>query len=221
MSTRDTYCSSLMATASALKSALMFQNQNAFSTPDVDNVVPVAEQTGPDTLRPPMQPLTPMVQPPTNQTSSHPMMQPPMQQPKSSLMQPPVQIQEPFPHEATGNGRSHDFEKNKALDATKSAEGKQKEVTKPEKKQVAPSPPPEEEGASDVLSNVLGIFFISIFQLVYFLVVKLPIRIAVTTVLASIVGAALSIVWFYVASDNGAGEMGASLGYGFNRAGIY
>jgi hypothetical protein len=93
-------------------------------------------------------------------------------------------------------------------------------VSKPEKKQVAP-PPEDEEGASDVLSTVLGFLFVTIFQFVYFLVVKLPFRIAVTTVLASIIGAVLSIVWFYVANDNGAGEMGANLGYGFNRAGIY
>ena len=253
MSTRDTYCSSLMATASALKSALVFQNG---ISQVVDNVSVVEQQgtdLGTDMMQPPMQQLAPMMQPPTHQSSS-PMMQPPMQ-PLSPMMQPPTQqispMVQPIPHmmqppiqeasvmhpneqtvsqqqqqqqpvhdEVSVQAPSHDLGKTLSVDAPKSAEVKHKEVTKPEKKQVAP-PPGEEEGASDVLSTVLGFVFVSIFELIYFLVVKLPFRIAVATLLASIVGAVLSIVWFYVASDNGANELGASLGYGFNRAGIY
>lgn len=81
-------------------------------------------------------------------------------------------------------------------------------------------PPEEADAASDILSNLLGFVFLCIFQVCYFFLIKLPIRITVATTVASVVGAILSILWLFLANDNGAGELGANLGYGFNRPGI-
>lgn len=86
-------------------------------------------------------------------------------------------------------------------------------------KKAAP-PPPEEDGASDVLSTMLGILFSGIFGLIWLVLVRIPLKIFSFTLLVTATGALLSIVWLYLADDHGAARMGAGLGYGFNSPGI-
>ena len=245
MSTRDTYCSSLMATATALKSNVVLQ-QAADLQPDENGtqnghaIIPTQQppmmqqvSTEPPMMQqqPPMMQQQPsMMQPVSN--GEPPIMQPPVQQEVSveqpPMMQPQVQqasIDPPMMQPQVKQASSIEqlqvdpVKQAPTQDLAQKTDAPKEVVPKPEKKKSAP-PPEEEEAVSDVLSDMLGLLFVSIFSLGYFLLVKLPIRICITTSLGAVVGTILSVLWFYLADDHGAGEMGASLGYGFNRPGI-
>lgn len=220
MSTRDTYCSSLLATASALKSTLQ-------ASPVPSNFMLAHSDISPGApLSSPMQHLSPM------QYASLPPHSFPTQQHNSQLTTPPVVLKESVGETATLQSPvevvqpqdptlqpTPELSKVKvesipALPVERKSEGSAKIDEK------MAQPPEEADAASDILSNLLGFFFLCIFQVCYFCLVKLPIRITVATTVASVVGAILSILWLFLANDNGAGELGANLGYGFNRPGI-
>jgi hypothetical protein len=93
-------------------------------------------------------------------------------------------------------------------------------VEKPKEKPTKQAPPTEDDGASDVFSVMLGMLFSTVFSLFYLVLVRIPIRIVSFTFLATVTGVVVSMAWLYLADDNGAGEMGARVSYGFNRAGI-
>ena len=226
MSTRDTYCSSLLATASALKSTIQ---ANPLPSPPNGMLVKVEGSASHES---PLQPVSPM-HPTSLAPHSSPMeLEPPVQN-SSQSMRPPV-VEENFAGAPTSQlpvreanssqpmqPRSNNPEPIKVerdnvpvLPVETKSEAKPKKVVPP-----APSPV-EEDAASDILSNLLGFVFLCIFQVCYFLLIKLPIRILVLTTLASVAGAILSILWLFLANDNGAEELGANFGYGFNRPGI-
>jgi hypothetical protein len=222
MSTRDTYCSSLLATASALKSTIL-------ATPLASNVMlATAEAPALATDSPPIQQVPPI------QRASLPPHSLPMQL-NDDLTTPPVVLKESV---GIGTKLQSPVEVANVTQPTHptisqmpepiKVEAQSTPVLPVEKKfearakigEMTVQPPEEADAASDILSNVLGFVFLCIFQVCYFLLIKLPIRIMVVTTVASVVGAILSILWLILANDNGAGELGANLGYGFNRPGI-
>lgn len=108
-------------------------------------------------------------------------------------------------------------------------------VGEKEKSAVAPSPsskakleaskpPPkeleEEASSGDLLSVVLGMMVSSIFGLVWLVLVRIPFKIFTFSLLVVTASAFISIIWFYLADDHGALEMGAGMQYGFNKPGI-
>lgn len=222
MSTRDTYCSSLFATATAVKftmqatplqpnGALVEADGSAQLSSQMQTVSPIhptslALHSPPIQLAPPTPHNSVLTQPPFVEESfaEPPTLQPPIKQ-ENSLQQlhPPSQIPE-----NAKVVREH----VPVLSVAKESEAKPMKIE--------PPAPVEEDAASDVLSNLLGFVFLCIFRVCYFLLIKLPIHVMVLTTVASVAGAILSIMWLCFANDNGAEELGANFGYGFNRPGI-
>jgi hypothetical protein len=81
-------------------------------------------------------------------------------------------------------------------------------------------PPPPTEDVTDVLSVFFSMFFGSIFWAIWTVFVRIPLRIVATTVYMLIGAMILSVVWVYVADDNGAAAMGAVTTSIYNRPGI-
>lgn len=74
------------------------------------------------------------------------------------------------------------------------------------------SPPPvvaAEESSTDVLVVFLQLLFSTIFRFLWFVLVSLPLRILTATAVTAASVVLLSLLWLYVANDNGAAEMGA------------
>ena len=214
MSTRDTYCSSLLATASALKSTLQatpvpsnFMLAHSAMSPGAPESSPMQHASLPPNSFPTQQHNAQLTTPPVGLKESIG---------ETAQLQSPVEVVQPQDPRmlSTPELSQAKVESIQALPVERKSEGS----TKMNEKMA--QPPEEADAASDILSNLLGFVFLCIFQVCYVLVIKLPIRIMVATTVASVVGAILSILWLFLANDNGAGELGANLGYGFNRPGI-
>jgi hypothetical protein len=233
MSTRDTYCASLIATASALKMSLL---ENQISTPDnnVANVpnleVPVLTNPVSQTVE--MQPTfdskVHMEPPSLAQTSIlvaevAPPLQHPLVEPQNPLdMKSEPESASPIKAFSMESSQSHNnseekFSSNKPVKSL--AHSASDLVPTPEKPKMVPMPS-DEDGASDVLSVLLGFVFLAVYRVFYFLFIKLPFRLLILTSMASIGGALISLMWLYLADDNTASSLRAGLGYGFNRPGI-
>lgn len=101
-----------------------------------------------------------------------------------------------------------------------------KEEPKTEKKVEAKSakksapPPLEEESSTDVLATFIQLFVSTLIGFVWFVCISLPIRILTSTFVMAGTAVLLSLIWLYVADDNGAGELGAAMRIYSNRPGI-
>jgi hypothetical protein len=234
MSTRDTYCSSLLSTATALKTNLIQQVSPQIHSPQQAVASPPVQMNG--TQAPPMMQQPPMQQqqqwqapvqdtmPPMQQQQQPVMMQ---QQPPVMMQQPPMQQQPPLMMKEAPVQPAPAVQPMKAAEPKKAVEVKKeapKEGAKtkeaPTKKKKAAPAPEEEEAASDLLSSSLGMLFLGIYNFIQFILVTVILGGIKTFFFSCILGVVLSIFWLYLATDGGAGDMGASLGYGFNRAGI-
>jgi hypothetical protein len=96
--------------------------------------------------------------------------------------------------------------------AQKAPEKKAKSASKP--------PPPPTEDVADVLSVIFSLFFGNLFWIIWTALVRIPLKIFATTLYMLIGGMILSVVWVYLADDNGASAMGAVMGSMYNRPGI-
>jgi hypothetical protein len=86
--------------------------------------------------------------------------------------------------------------------------------------QSAPLPPVDEDTSSDVLGSFIHLFFSAILGTIWFIVVKLPLRILTSTVVLAASMALLSYLWLYFVDENGQMEIAATSGMYFNRPGI-
>jgi len=91
---------------------------------------------------------------------------------------------------------------------------------KAEQKKPKPAPPPPEDSGPDILASAIQLFFSSIFSLVWFLVVGLPLRILTSTFVLAASAVLLSYLWLLLADDHGAGELGATVRMYTNQPGI-
>lgn len=243
MSTRDTYCSSLLATATALKSNIVQQQVQPMmqqqvqqppmmqqqQPPNFNNIAPSNGGEKPPGLLPvpsneTIQPQTmqPQQAPPQAAASMPPMMPAAASVPPSQQQQQPQMQQQPLKLGAP-NETAIPKDENKDVAAKvkeKKPEEKKEEKKKIKKKKAPPPPDDEDEGASDILSVMLGSIFLAVFNFMHYILVKLPVQILVATFIATVAGIAWALLWLVFANDGGAGEMGAHLGYGFNQAGI-
>jgi hypothetical protein len=92
----------------------------------------------------------------------------------------------------------------------------------PKPQQAAPAERPKETPPSDisVMTTFIGMLFSSIIWVFYTVLVWVPFKIVSTTVFMFVAGLILSCIWLYVAEDQGAGAMGATLDVFYNRPGI-
>lgn len=96
-------------------------------------------------------------------------------------------------------------------------EEKKDDGVKPAKKS---APPPAPEESTDLLGVVFQTFFSTIFGMIWFVFVTIPIRILTTTFVMSFAIVLLSLIWLYLVDDNGATEIGAPIRMYSNRPGI-
>jgi hypothetical protein len=119
------------------------------------------------------------------------------------------------------SGKGTAIDTTQELDATSSSAKEQEAGPAQSNKCEGVTPRPEgDDGPADILSVMLGMLIVGTYNFIWFLAVKLPVRILSLTAKASLIIAVCSIIWLYLANDNGAGEMGADVGYGFNQYGI-
>lgn len=85
---------------------------------------------------------------------------------------------------------------------------------------VAPTYEPPTESASDVLSSAVGMFFSTIFGVIWFLLVRIPFMVLTHMIVIVVAVVLLSIIQMYVADDNGAAAMGASIVFMPNGPGV-
>ena len=85
---------------------------------------------------------------------------------------------------------------------------------------VVSQPPVDDDTSSDVLGSFIQLFFSVIFGTIWFIFVKLPMRILTSTFVLAVSMALLSYIWLYFVDDNGAMEIGATPGMHVNRPGI-
>ena len=93
---------------------------------------------------------------------------------------------------------------------------------KPEPKPTKKTPPPVEieddgSGSTDALSMMLGFIFETVFGIIYFFLIGLPVRVVKYSIILVVLYVTLATTWLYLADDNGAMEMGALV----NFAGAY
>lgn len=84
------------------------------------------------------------------------------------------------------------------------------------KEEPKPPPPEEDDSSSDVLSVMIAMLFSTIFSLLWFVFVGLPLKMVKFTFLISVAAFVLSALWLFLADDHGAQAMGARIDYGFN-----
>lgn len=205
MSTRDTYCSSLLSTVAALSSNPTIHNaqqppplmQEPSALSSAPPSAPSFQQQGSPMMMPSIPPSAPNFQQPPVQQSAHPPLQPPTQPPSS------VPSKEPEPTQ------EHARETLPAPDAPVEKE-KQNVASVPKKDNATISRkkrdlPHEDDGAqsNDLLSNMLGSLFYGIFCFIWFTLVTIPMKAFQWGFIATVFGIAYSMAWFYFAEDDG------------------
>jgi len=72
-------------------------------------------------------------------------------------------------------------------------------------------------GSTDALSMMLGFVFETVFGIIYFLLIGLPVRVIKYSIIFIVLYVTLATTWLYFADDNGAMDFGAMV----NFAGAY
>lgn len=85
---------------------------------------------------------------------------------------------------------------------------------KPDKK---PPTPAEFEadgsGSTDALSMMLGFIFETVFGIIYFFLIGLPVRVIKYSIILVVLYVTLATTWLYLADDNGAMDLGARVAF--------
>ena len=95
----------------------------------------------------------------------------------------------------------------------------QTKQAKPEAKPIKKTPPPAEfeddgSGSTDALSMMLGFIFETVFGIIYFFLIGLPVRVIKYSIILVVLYVTLATTWLYLADDNGAMDMGAMVNFG-------
>eukprot|EP00546_Thalassionema_frauenfeldii_P020970 CAMPEP_0178903834 /NCGR_PEP_ID=MMETSP0786-20121207/5368_1 /TAXON_ID=186022 /ORGANISM="Thalassionema frauenfeldii, Strain CCMP 1798" /LENGTH=685 /DNA_ID=CAMNT_0020575231 /DNA_START=85 /DNA_END=2141 /DNA_ORIENTATION=+ len=236
MSTRDTYCSSLLSTVAALASNPTMHNaqqppplmQEPSALSSVPPSAPSFQQQGPPMMMPSIPPSAPNYQqqgPPMMMPSIPPsapnFQQPPVQQSAQPPLQPPTQPPSSIPSNEPEPTQEQAREILPAPDA--SVEGKNvTSVPKEENTTISRKKrdlPHEDDGAqsNDLLSNMLGSLFYGIFCFIWFILVTIPMKAFQWGFIATVFGIAYSMAWVYFAEDDGYDVAALS---GINQANI-
>mmetsp|Transcript_29984 Transcript_29984/g.45681 ORF Transcript_29984/g.45681 Transcript_29984/m.45681 type:complete len:676 (+) Transcript_29984:247-2274(+) len=202
MSTRETYCSSLLSTVAALASNSMMQNQQA------PNSMMQNQQHSPPLLQNPtaLSSIPPAATIPQQQ--GPPTMMPSIPPSALNLQQPPAFIPPAEPTHEQARG----ILPNPSLTET-SVERQNKSTPNelsapiPEKSEVSKKKRdlPHEDDSSqsnDLLSGMLGSLFYGIFCFVWFVLVTLPMKALQWGFIATVFGIAYSVAWMYFAEHN-------------------
>lgn len=88
------------------------------------------------------------------------------------------------------------------------------------KQESTPLPPGDNDTSSDVLGSFIHLFFSLLFGTIWYIFVRLPIRILTSSLVLAASMALLSYLWLYFVDDNGAMDFGGTSGMLFNRPGI-
>lgn len=186
--TRDAYCSSLLSAASALKAA----------APSLAAVTAAAAASS----APPM--------------DAPPALMPPSQFPA------PMQPLESLPPQKSPTSDACVGTEEISFPPPEQAKKEKTEQAKPESKPAKKVPPPAEfeddgSGSTDALSMMLGFIFETVFGIIYFFLIGLPVRVVKYSIILVVLYVTLATTWLYLADDNGAMDMGAMV----NFAGSY
>lgn len=76
-------------------------------------------------------------------------------------------------------------------------------------------------GSTDALSMMLGWIFSSVFNVIFFFLIGLPVRVIKYSIIFLSMYVLLATLWIYFADDNGAMTLGAGIDYGFNHPSIW
>jgi len=186
--TRDAYCSSLISAASALKAA----------APSLAAATAAAAAAS----APPMNAPPAMMPPAGFPAPMQPLESlPPQRSPTSDACVGTEETAFPPPEQA----------KKEKLNQTKSE-------SKPDKKPPAPVEFEDDgSGSTDALSMMLGFVFETVFGIIYFFLIGLPVRVVKYSIILVALYVTLATTWLYLADDNGAMDLGAMV----NFAGSY
>jgi len=239
LTTRESYCMSMISAAFALKevtgsmsgAAQSFQNvgganntntmqqppsQNNFSSNNND--VPMQHEQQP----PPMQSFQPSNQ--MMQDGIRHNLTPPMNE--GNIAQQSMQTRMPNNPQPDSSKSGEPTALPKESSQQPSSKGKQSQSQpQPDEKQATANktmPPKEEE--YEPADSALPFMVISLFSLLFsflWFFVKIPFKIGSSLFTFWVLVVALRLVWLFFADDNGAWEMGAGVDYEYNMPGIY
>ena len=186
--TRDAYCSSLLSAASALKAA----------APSLAAVTAAAAAS-----------------------SAPPMDAPPALMPPSQFPAPMQPLESPPPQKSPTSDACVGTEEV-SFPPAEQVKKEKKDQAKPEPKPTKKTPPPAEfeddgSGSTDALSMMLGFIFETVFGIIYFFLIGLPVRVVKYSIVLVVLYVTLATTWLYLADENGAMDMGAMV----NFAGAY
>ena len=137
---------------------------------------------------------------------------PPMKAPPA-MMSPsgfPAPMQQPL--------ESLPSQKSPTSDACVGTEEAAFNQTKSEPKPEQKSPAPVEfkddgSGSTDALSMMLGFIFETVFGIIYFFLIGLPVRVIKYSIILVVLYVTLATTWLYLADDNGAMDLGAMIDF--------
>jgi len=85
-----------------------------------------------------------------------------------------------------------------------------KSEPKPDKKPPTPAEfEADASGSTDALSMMLGFIFETVFGIIYFFLIGLPVRVIKYSIILVVLYVTLATTWLYLADDNGAMDLGA------------
>jgi len=216
LSTRESYCASLLSAAAALKALPFSRNIPDQSPPLNRGNASVGNQAA-------SQPPQPQMFIPEKTQAF-----PPMQPHRPELNNANIPPMAPIPQKNVG------FE-DKAAET--GAKMESPPAVKPEVKKDAPPsdvgkkvnskplPPPPElveaPNANDILVSMITFIISTLLRIVWFFVVRLPFKIFSWAVTVFLVSAVLLIIRLSIADDSGASSLGAGIDFGFNHQGIF
>jgi hypothetical protein len=203
MSIREAYCTSIRSAAYALKHAastgMQIAPQNNHEIPLTTNNVNEPSATPAAAQSPP---AIPNQFSPGMQSEANPILVPQKvnQIPKAVARQEQIQ--------------------NKSSD-TKSVPPEQVKQPAFDEKQKPKKDPEQFESADSALPLMIVSLFSLFFSIVWFVMFKLPYRVCSTVLTFCVLLMSLRVLWFLLAEDNGAWEIGAGVDDEYNAPGIY
>lgn len=189
MSTRETYCSSLLSTVAALASNSMMQNQQQQQPPPLTQEPQVLSSVVPG--------------PPTFQQQEPPTMMPSIPPSATNLQHPSAQPNTFLPPTEPTHAQPREI----LPDPSSTGASKETSAPKPENTEVSRKkrdiPPEEDESqTNDLLSSMLGSLFYGVFCFAWFVLVSLPMKAFQWGFVATVFGIAYSIAWIYFAEHS-------------------